>query len=84
MVTLTRVGTTEAWVFKVGVFQGNPLAPRIYHQQEDLYMQEVGATISGMAPLATPAGPITFGPERYPDGEVIPASGTAALTTIFD
>ena len=72
------------WAFRAGISQGNPLAPRIYLQQEDLYKQEVGATNSGIAPLATPAGPVTFGPERYSDDEVIPASGTAALTTILD
>ena len=80
VVTLTGAGTTEAWVFKVD----NPLAPRIYLQQEDLYMQDVGPTVSVIAPLATPAGPVSFGPERYSDDEVIPASDTATLTPILD
>ena len=84
MVTLTGSGTTEAWVFKVGVFWCNPLAPRIYLQQENLYMQEVGPTVTRIAPLATLAGPVAFGPERYLDDEVIPASDTATLPPILD
>ena len=53
MVTPTTAGTTEAWLFEVGVFQGNPLAPRIYVQQEELFMQDVGPTVSGIAPVDT-------------------------------
>ena len=84
VVTLTGAGTTKAWVFEVGVFQGNPLAPRVYLQQEELFMREVGPTVSGIPPVDTPAGPVTFDPERYSDDEVIPASGEAALTQILD
>ena len=47
-------------------------------------MQDVGPIVSGIAPLATPAGLVSFDPERYSDDKVIPASGVATLTPILD
>ena len=48
IVSVTAACTTRTWQFRVGVFQGSPLGPRVYLYQEIRYMKAVGPGHTGI------------------------------------
>ena len=74
IITVTGAGTTRAWAFKVGVFQGSPLGPRVYLYQEVEYMAEVGPGRTDLPSVWSNGVEYAFDTERYSDDAVVPAA----------
>ena len=76
---MTGAGTTRAWSFAVGVFQGSPLGPRVYLYQEVAYMAEVGPGRTDLPSVWNQGIEYAFDTERYSDDAVVPAATEEAL-----
>ena len=56
VISITAAGVSRAWRFKIGVFQGSPLSPRVYLYQEKIYLEAVGSEDTGFPPFPTSTG----------------------------
>ena len=84
IVTVTGAGTTRAWSFRVGVFQGSPLGPRVYLYPEVEYMAEVGPGHTGLPGVWNNGVKYTFDTEWYSDDAVVPAATERALVETLE
>ena len=76
---MTGAGTTRAWSFAVGVFQGSPLGPRVYLYQEVADMAEVGPGRTDLPSVWNQGIEYAFDTERYSDDAVVPVATEEAL-----
>ena len=74
IVSVTAAGTTRARRFRVGVFQGSPLGPRVYLYQEVQYMEALGPEHTGTPSVWNNGGKLAFDTERYSDEAIVPAA----------
>ena len=71
VISITAAGVSRAWKFKIGVFQGSPLSPRVYMYQEKIYMEAVGPEDTGFPPFPTSTGKFRAATEPYSDDAVV-------------
>ena len=71
VISIMAAGVSRAWRFKIGVFQGSPLSPRVYLYQEKIYMEAVGPEDTGCPPIPTSTGKFRAATERYTDNAVV-------------
>ena len=83
VVSITAAGTTKAWAFAIGVFQGSSLAPRIYFYQEQCFSAAQGPLETGIPPIRVGKITVNLAPERYSDDEVVLAGGVRPLLKIL-
>ena len=81
--SMTAAGTTRAWRFRVGVFQGSPLGPGVYLYQEVQYMEAMGPGHTGILSVWNDGVELAFGTERYSDEAVVPAATKVALVAML-
>ena len=82
IVLVTTAGTNRALQFRVGVFQGSPLGPRVYLYQEVQYMEAVGPGHTGIPSVWNTGVELAFDTERYSDDIVVPAATEEALVAM--
>ena len=70
-ISITAAGVSRAWRFKIGLFQGSPLSPRVYLYQEKVYMEAVGPEDRGFPPFPTSTGQFWVATEHYSDDAVV-------------
>ena len=83
LVSVTAAGTTRAWQFRVGVFQGSPLGPRVWLYQEVQYMEAVGPAHTGIPSVWNNGVEFAFDTERFSDDAVVPAAAEEALVAML-
>ena len=71
VISITAAGVSRAWKFKIGVFQGSSLSPRVHLYQEKIYMEVVGPENIGFLPFPTGTGKLGVATERYSDNAVV-------------
>ena len=83
IVSVTAASTTRARRFRVGVFQGSPLGPRVYLYQEVRYMEAVGPGHTGTPSVWNDGVELAFNTERYSDDAVVLATTEEALVAML-
>ena len=71
VISITAAGVSRAWRFKIGVFQGSPLNPRVYLYQVKTYMEAVGPEDTRFPPCPTSTGKFRAATERYSDDAAV-------------
>ena len=70
VISIMAAGVSRVWRFKIGVFQGSPLSPRVYLYREKIYMEAVGQEDTRFPPSPTSTGKFRAATERYSDDAV--------------
>ena len=68
---VTAAGVSRDWRFKIGVFRGSPLRPRVHLYEEKVYMEAVGPEDTGFPPFPTSTGKFRAATERYSDDALV-------------
>ena len=70
---ITAARVSRAWRFKIVVFQGSLLSPRVCVYQETVYMGAMGPEDTGFPPFPMSTGKFRAATERYSNDAVVVA-----------